>query len=115
MLSRSLTGLLIIGCASLLAWATASAAPSNRAETGWESGREATGTDQIEATTTPPDYRALPRVERVPPARFAGWFQPWAVSLLFALPVVGALIERRRDVNRFLRARAWRERIDPDP
>ena len=46
--------------------------------------------------------------------RFAGWFQPWTLALIFATPVAWALLERRRDIVQLLRARDWRRRVGSD-
>jgi hypothetical protein len=59
----------------------------------------------------PPDFGP---VVVAPPARFAGWFQPWVVGLLVGLPLAAALAERRRDIARWLRRRQWGRRGGAD-
>lgn len=59
----------------------------------------------------PPDVGPM---VSVPPARFAGWFQPWVLALMVGLPVLAALIERRKDVARWLRRKDWGRRTGAD-
>lgn len=44
------------------------------------------------------------------PARFSGWFQPWVLAVLLALPLLLLLVYRRRDIQKYLRSQAWKRR-----
>lgn len=43
-------------------------------------------------------------------ARFGGWFQPWTVALIVVVPMLGLLLERHRDIGRYLRSTLWKRR-----
>jgi hypothetical protein len=72
--------------------------------------REGDGVNTVESLVT----RERGPLVAAPPARFAGWFQPWIVALLVGLPVVAAFVERRRDMLRWLRRRDWKRRGTDD-
>lgn len=44
------------------------------------------------------------------PRRFAGWFQPWTLTLIVGLPALGLIIYRRADIAHKLRSRDWKRR-----
>ncbi len=44
------------------------------------------------------------------PARFSGWFQPWVLAVLLALPLLLLLVYRRKDIQKYLRSQAWKRR-----
>ena len=43
-------------------------------------------------------------------SRFGGWFQPWTVALIVVVPMLGLLLERHRDIGRYLRSTLWKRR-----
>ena len=42
--------------------------------------------------------------------RFGGWFQPWTVALIVVVPMLGLLLERHRDIGRYVRSTLFKRR-----